>query len=130
MLKLQLSDLDLEGGTVLIHEKKRVKGKRSTRRAPLTPRLVEALRAWLAIHPGGNASFCQPYEVCARQEAKPDHRPRSGEERPTSLKSGVWSRVVFGDFSGGGLLPDAIDEDGPLDDLGQQRRTVQRSPTL
>ena len=43
---------------------------------------------------------------------------------------GVWSRVVFGDFSGGGLLPDAVDENGPLDDLGQQRRTVQRSPTL
>ena len=43
---------------------------------------------------------------------------------------GVWSRVVFGDFSGGGLLPDAVDENDPLDDLGQQRRTVQRSPTL
>jgi hypothetical protein len=26
---------------------------------------------------------------------------------------------VFGDFSGGGLLPDAVLEDGPFDDLGQ-----------
>jgi hypothetical protein len=42
---------------------------------------------------------------------------------------GVWSRVVFGGFSGGGLLPDAILEDGPLDDLHQQRRSIQRSPT-
>ncbi len=43
---------------------------------------------------------------------------------------GIWSRVVFGDFSGGGLLPDAVVENDPLDDLGEQRRTVQRSPTL
>jgi putative transposase len=43
---------------------------------------------------------------------------------------GVLSRVVFGEFSGGGLLLDSVDEDRPLDDLGQQRRTVQRSPTL
>src|SRR5262249_45469527 len=43
---------------------------------------------------------------------------------------GVLSRVVFGGFSGGGLLLDAVDEDRPLDDLGQQRRTVQRAPTL
>src|SRR5262249_26896450 len=44
--------------------------------------------------------------------------------------TGVFARVVFGDFSGGGLLPDAVDEDRPFHDLGQQRRTVQRSPTL
>ncbi len=43
---------------------------------------------------------------------------------------GVLSRVVFGESSGGGLLLDAIDEDRPFDDLGQQRRSVQRSPTL
>jgi hypothetical protein len=43
---------------------------------------------------------------------------------------GVFARVVFRESSGGGLLLDAIDEDRPLDDLGQQRRSVQRSPTL
>jgi hypothetical protein len=47
-----------------------------------------------------------------------------------SVEQGVLSRVVFGEFSGGGLLLDSVDEDRPLDDLGQQRRTVQRSPTL
>ena len=48
----------------------------------------------------------------------------------TPLEEGVWSRVVFREFSGGGLLLDSVDEDRPLDDLGQQQRTVQRSPTL
>ena len=47
-----------------------------------------------------------------------------------ALGKGIWSRVVFGDFSGGGLLPDAVFEDCPFDDLGQQRRTVQRSPAF
>src|SRR4051812_35530041 len=46
------------------------------------------------------------------------------------IAEGVWSRVVFGDFSGGGLLPDPVLEDGPFDDFHQQRRTVQRSPTF
>ena len=45
-------------------------------------------------------------------------------------RRGVFARVVFGDFSGGGLLLDAVDEDRPLDDLGQPRRTIQRTPTL
>src|SRR5258707_8517853 len=31
---------------------------------------------------------------------------------------GVFARVVFGDSSGGGLLPDAVDENRPLDHLG------------
>ena len=50
--------------------------------------------------------------------------------RRSELLRGVWSRVVFGDSSGGGLLLDAVHEGGPLDDFPQQRRSVQRSPTL
>ena len=46
------------------------------------------------------------------------------------ISVGIWSRVVFGDFSGGGLLLDSVLEDGPLDDFHQQRRSVQRSPTF
>jgi putative transposase len=60
----------------------------------------------------------------------PDEIYRSAAKGGTSHFHGVFARVVFGDFSGGGLLLDAIDEDRPLDDLGQQRRSVQRSPTL
>ena len=43
---------------------------------------------------------------------------------------GLLSNVVDGRFSGGGLLPHTVDEDGALDDLGQERRTVQRTPLL
>ena len=41
---------------------------------------------------------------------------------------GVLSIVVDGRISGGGLLPDTVHEDDALDDVGQERRTVQRPP--
>jgi hypothetical protein len=75
----------------------------------------------------------------ARRELPPVEKLLSGEQEAriiaTRLGSpppgyGVFARVVFGESSGGGFLLDAVDEDRPLDDRGQQRRTVQRSPTL
>jgi integrase len=50
LIKMQPTDLDFDENVVTIREKKRVKGKRSTRQAPLTPLLKEALKAWLSIH--------------------------------------------------------------------------------
>ena len=49
MLRALATDADLAGGAVTIREKKRVVGKRSTRTAPLTPKLAEALgNGWLS----------------------------------------------------------------------------------
>jgi integrase len=58
MLRAQVTDIDLEGKTVVIHEKKRARGKRTTRRVPLTPFLQEALVEWLKAHPGSPWLFC------------------------------------------------------------------------
>ncbi len=63
LLRMRVSDLDFHAGTVLIREKKRVKGQRSTRRVPLSAALVIVLKEWLAIHPGGQALFCHGAEV-------------------------------------------------------------------
>ncbi len=63
MLRSELSDLDFEAGTVLIREKKRVRGKLSTRRVPLSPFLKAALLEWLKVHPGGGHTFSQAPEV-------------------------------------------------------------------
>jgi hypothetical protein len=68
--QLSLSDLQghvdrrarmkgLKGQTVLIHEKKRVKGKTTTRRVPLTPFLARVLKEWLQKRPGGPYLFRQ-----------------------------------------------------------------------
>jgi integrase len=76
MLRALAADVDLEGGTVTIREKKRVRGKRSTRTAPLTPKLSEALRDWLSVRPGGPFLFCQAQRVA---------RSRTRREGPTAV---------------------------------------------
>lgn len=57
------TDADLAGGTVAVREKKRLKGKRSMRTAPLTPKLTTVLRDWLAIRPTSPFLFCQAERV-------------------------------------------------------------------
>jgi integrase len=63
MLRALVNDADLAGNVVTIREKKRVKGKRSTRTAPLTPKLSEVLRAWFAVRPESPFLFCQAQRV-------------------------------------------------------------------
>lgn len=43
LIRMTVGDVDLAGGTITVRERKRVKGKRSTRRAPLTPLLRAAI---------------------------------------------------------------------------------------
>ncbi len=74
LLRVLIDDVDLEGGTALIREKKRVKGRRSTRRVPLSPLLQSILRTWLAKHPGGQSLFCQQAEVF-RSKKRPRGKP-------------------------------------------------------
>jgi integrase len=63
MLRAVASDIDLAGGAVTVREKKRVPGKPSTRTAPVTPKLAEVLRAWLAAKPASPSLFCQAQQV-------------------------------------------------------------------
>jgi len=46
-----------------VREKKRLKGKRSTRTAPITPKLADILRDWLAARPKCPALFCQSQRI-------------------------------------------------------------------
>lgn len=58
LVRLQVDDVDFQGKTVLIHERKRVKGQRTTRRVPLTPFLETVLKDWLVReHRGGQHLF-------------------------------------------------------------------------
>jgi integrase len=85
LLRMLVSDVDFEGGSVIIREKKRVKGKRSTRRAPLTPTLRAALEAWLAVHPGGNILFCHASEVARSKKRSRTTGHQSGPDRAKTL---------------------------------------------
>ena len=57
MLRCQLEDIDLESNTITIREKKRVRGKRSTRSVPICTALKQVLVVYLNSHPGGLFSF-------------------------------------------------------------------------
>ncbi len=76
ILRALATDVDLAGGVVTIREKKRVKGKRSTRTAPVTPKLAEILRAWLAVRPDCPFLFCQAQRVT---------RSKTKREGPTAV---------------------------------------------
>jgi integrase len=63
LIRAQVADVDFEGEALIIREKKRKKGQRTTRRAPLSPFLASVLKAWLANHPGGPYVFCHGDKV-------------------------------------------------------------------
>jgi integrase len=62
MLRALVTDIDA-GGVITIREKKRLKGKRSNRGAPVTPKLAAILKTWLAVRPACPFLFCQSERV-------------------------------------------------------------------
>jgi integrase len=71
IIRTKLADLDLREKVVTIHEKKRVKGKTTTRRVPVSPVLEKILRQWLKDHPGGSYLFCQTAIVRRSKKRSP-----------------------------------------------------------
>ncbi len=69
MLRCRVTDVDFEGKRILIREKKRGRGHRTTRHVPLSPFLADVLRQWFANHPGGIEIFCQQLFI-SRSKAK------------------------------------------------------------
>ena len=59
LLRLRVDDLDFNSGTVLLHEMKRARGRRTSRRVPMSAFVQRALQDWLGVHPGGQFLFCQ-----------------------------------------------------------------------
>ena len=57
ILRSELEDLDFDSSTITIREKKRMRGKLSTRRVPMQPKLRAVLKDWLEIHPGSTYTF-------------------------------------------------------------------------
>lgn len=79
MLRARVTDIDFEGEIVRIREKKKEKGRRTIRNAPLSPFLSRVLREWLAMHPGGLPLFCHADEV-----GRSRTRGRAAREREVS----------------------------------------------
>ena len=85
-LRAQVFDVDFDAMTVVIHEKKRNRKQRTTRRVPMTSFLAGVLREWLKVHPGGPALFCHPGAVFRSKKRSLTTGHRSPGDRPSSQK--------------------------------------------
>ncbi len=99
LLRLQIEDVDFQSMTMLVHEKKRVKGMRTTRRVPISPALEQVLRDWLTQHPGGSFLFAQTIVVERskkhRTEALPVTHDEAHDHFQRTLAGSKW-RVLKG----------------------------------
>jgi integrase len=80
MLRAEVTDIDFAGETILIREKKRARGERTSRRVPLSGFLVQSLRRWLDCHPGGRTLFCQTPEVVRSRKQRATPTPLTRNE--------------------------------------------------
>jgi len=93
ILRMLVSDVDFQGNTILIREKKRTKGKTTTRRVPLTPFLAGVLKAWLAVHPNDPTLFCQAAVVRSktkRTTAVPVTHDEAHDHFRRAVKESKW----------------------------------------
>ena len=95
----QISDIDFESEMITIRELKRVRGMQSTRRVPMSPMLKGVLSDWVDDHPGGQATFCMPENVCFSRKARKVGSPLTPDELhdhfSRTLKGSRWE-VVHG----------------------------------
>jgi integrase len=87
IIRALAADVDFAGDTVLIREKKRIQGQRTTRCVPLTPFLRGVLEDWLHNHPGGSHLFCQGGTVARSKTRSATTGHRSEKVRPSSRKA-------------------------------------------
>ena len=86
ILRVLVTDVDFEGETVLIREKKRSRKQRTTRRVPLTPMLANVLKEWLKQHPGGPSLFSHQREVPRSKKRSKTTGHQNDKQRPSTLK--------------------------------------------
>jgi integrase len=87
LLRLRIADVDFANKIITIHERKRVKGKATTRRVPMSAFLADVLKEWLAIHPGGPWLFCHAASVRYSNKRSATTGYSGGVMRPKSKKA-------------------------------------------
>ncbi|OJW17050.1 MAG: recombinase XerD [Planctomycetales bacterium 71-10] len=86
LLRVRIADVDFTGRAAILRERKRVRGRQTTRRVPLSSFLADVLRAWLGEHPGGVHLFCHSRFVARSRKRSLTTGHKNGKARPTSLK--------------------------------------------
>lgn len=89
LMRVLVADVDFDRNAVTIREKKRARGKRTSRRVPLTPQLRDALTAWLSAHPGGPSMFCHSGTIARSRKRSKTTGHKGQQTRPTSQKDRI-----------------------------------------
>jgi integrase len=89
ILRALVADVDFAGNTVLVREKKRSRGQRTTRRVPLSTFLRSVLDEWLREHPGGPFLFCHGGTIARSKKRSRTTGHRGEKARPSSLKARI-----------------------------------------
>lgn len=80
LMRAEIDDFDLKTKTIQVREKKRVRGRMTTRVVPMSELLCETLTAWFAEHPGGQSAFCLGPNVCRSRKAVDSARSLTVDE--------------------------------------------------
>ncbi len=108
LLRMRIGDVDFAAGIVSIQERKRVHGRRTTRRVPLSTSLASILADWLKRHPGGDYLFAQAEEV-ERSKKRSRTTGHPWKDRPGAVKERL---AAVRDRERPGILPLTEDEAG------------------
>ena len=96
LMRSQLSDFNATH--MIVREKKRVRGQRSTRRVPMSDRLTKAIEKWRTVHPGGPNTFCIPdiaRSKKSRESLLPVTRNEANDHFQRTLAGSKWE-VIHG----------------------------------
>ena len=98
LMRSQRLDFNLEGSNVTIREKKRVKGRDTTRRVPMSPTFKTAITAWFEEeHPGGPLTFCHGRRSsrsrCKATNAEPLTNDQAHDRLERTLKDSKWEKI-------------------------------------
>ena len=94
LLRSQVTDFN--GDTVTIRERKRVRGKQSTRRVALSVELRQVMDEWFASHPGGNHTFGQVDVVRSKKHGQGPRavtRDEAHDHFKRALAGSKWDKI-------------------------------------
>ena len=80
MLRSEIADIDLIGRSLTIREKKRVRGRLTTRSVPISSLLHEVLERWLSTHPGNGPTFVLGPGRTRSKKQRTSNRPLTHDE--------------------------------------------------
>ncbi|MGB7344854.1 tyrosine-type recombinase/integrase [Rubripirellula reticaptiva] len=88
--------VDFNATHMVVREKKRVRGQRSTRRVPMSDRLTKAIKQWRTVHPGGLHTFCIPdiaRSKKSRESLLPITRNEANDHFQRTLAGSKWEVI-------------------------------------